>query len=33
MERKNAVVKWNDTEALLMEYYQAGKEEKYGKIS
>jgi transposase, IS5 family len=27
MERINAVVKWNDIEALLMEYYQIGKEE------
>lgn len=27
MERINAVVKWNDIEALLMEYYQVGKEE------
>lgn len=27
MERINAVVKWNDIEALLMEYYKVGKEE------
>jgi IS5 family transposase len=27
MERINAVVRWNDIEALLMEYYQVGKEE------
>jgi transposase, IS5 family len=27
MERINVVVKWNDIEALLMEYYEVGKEE------
>jgi transposase, IS5 family len=27
MERINGVIRWNDIEALLMEYYQVGKED------